>query len=294
MSSKDGHKRPYDWPQTPGPGAYSVNCNQKGGGFMGDGPSFSVSGRKGMPRPNPASPGPVYSPRAAGNTGDAPAYTFGTSRKEHIGGKSPGPSNYTPAQNSRGTSSLGDGAGAAYGFGTSPQREATHSPRGNRYISKKHAITSNFGMNSPGPALYLMQGGFNTNLADSARANSPRYSIRPKLPGYNTEGAPPGSGKLPGPGSYNHAGSGAFGPQTRSVHKSSGCYSFGFSERPGGNHKKATYMGKDFDKANLGIHSPAPNLYSQKSSIGSADASTGSRYKNMPAFSFGTEDRFAY
>ena len=229
-----------------------------------------------MPRSDPASPGPVYSPRAAES--NAPAYTFGTSRKEHIDAKAPGPGHYAPAQSNRGTSSLGDGAGAAYGFGTSPQREATHSPRGNRYISRKHAVTSNFGMDSPGPALYLLQDGFNTHLTNSARPNSPRYTIRPKLPGYNTEGARPGSAKLPGPASYNnHGNNGAFGQQTRSQIKSAGCYS----------------MGKKLDKANFGIHSPAPNLYSQKSSIG-ADGGTGSRYKNVPSFSFGTDDRFAY
>ena len=123
-------KRPYDWSQVPGPGTYSVNSDQKCGGYMGDAPQYSLTGRKGMPRPEPASPGPVYSPRAAGNMGDAPQYTFGGSRKEAIDVRSPGPNHYTTTINCRGNSSIGDPP--KFGFGTSPQREASHSPRGNR------------------------------------------------------------------------------------------------------------------------------------------------------------------
>lgn len=127
----DKGKRPYEWSQIPGPGSYSVGTNQKGGGYIGDAPSFSMAGRKAAPRAAAASPGPVYSPRSAGQTGDAPQYTFGTARKDNTGrSRTPGPGDYTTTTNSRGASSMGDSP--RYGFGTSPQREATHSPRGNR------------------------------------------------------------------------------------------------------------------------------------------------------------------
>ena len=48
-----------------------------------------------------------------------------------------------------------------------------------------------------------------------------------------------------------------------------------------------------FDKSNFGIHSPGPMVYGAKSTIG-ASVNTNSKYGNASAFSFGSEDRFAY
>jgi hypothetical protein len=123
------------------------------------------------------------------------------------------------------------------------------------------------------------QDGINTQLVESTRANSPRYSMRPKLGSYAASSP---RAKTPGPGrracplrsrtrvrgddppcvratarSYNEAA--AFGPQVRSAPQSAAAYSFGFSERarPELNYKKTPYMGKDFDRANFGAR-PAP------------------------------------
>ena len=68
---------------------------------------------------------------------------------------------------------------------------------------------------NPNPSPNPNQDGFNTDLVDSPRANSPRYSFRPKLPNYQTATASPAiSARSPGPGSYNQDG--AFGTQARS------------------------------------------------------------------------------
>ena len=56
---------------------------------------------------------------------------------------------------------------------------------------------------------------------------------------------------------------------------------------------KALYLGKGLDKSNFGIHSPGPMVYGAKSTIG-ASVNTNSKYGNASAFSFGSEDRFAY
>ena len=53
------------------------------------------------------------------------------------------------------------------------------------------------------------------------------------------------------------------------------------------------YLGKGLDKSNFGIHSPGPMVYGAKSTIG-ASVNTNSKYGNASAFSFGSEDRFAY
>ena len=142
---------------------------------------------------------------------------------------------------------------------------------------------------------HLSQDGFNTDLADSPRANSPRYSFRPKLPNYQTATASPAiSARSPGPGSYNQDG--AFGTQARSGVRSAGSYSFGSSERQSAelNYKKNTYMGRDFHHANLCVHSPGPLVYPSRSTIGADSTKAGGKFKAPPSFSFGTEDRFGY
>ena len=285
----DNGKRPYAWDQVPGPGTYQVNCDNRSSGYMGDAPSFSLQGRKGMPKPEPASPGPVYSPRAAGHTGDAVSFSFGAARKELGVDRSPGPGNYSATLDKRGTSSIGGGAsGAKYGFGTSPQRENAHSPRGRPYISKRHAQSSNFGMGSPGPMLYNLPDGMGRESVDGRIPNSPRFSMRPRLPDYNT-GSPPNSARAPGPGTYKLVS--AFGPQQRSELRSAGCYSFGFSDR---GKKVEPYQGKEFDKLNFGVHSPGPMRYKLRNTLGAESTNGATKYANTPSYTFGTEDRFCY
>ena len=132
----DKGKRPYEWDTIPGPGAYTITGNQKSEGVMGAAPSFSMVGRKPVPGPSNASPGPVYSPRSKAQMGDGSSYTFGSSRDPgQLGGggrkayssKAPGPGDYDTHTTAKGASSLGDSP--RYGFGTASQRES-HSARG--------------------------------------------------------------------------------------------------------------------------------------------------------------------
>lgn len=136
----DKGKRPYEWDTIPGPGAYTITGNQKGEGVMGAAPSFSMVGRKPVPGPSNASPGPVYSPRSKAQMGDGSSYTFGSSRDPgQLGGggrkanssKAPGPGDYDTHTTAKGASSLGDSP--RYGFGTASQRES-HSARGRRCV----------------------------------------------------------------------------------------------------------------------------------------------------------------
>ena len=66
-------------------------------------------------------------------------------------------------------------------------------------------------MGSPGPMLYNLPDGLGHE--NPAIPNSPRFSMRPRLPDYNT-GSPPTSARAPGPGTYKLVS--AFGPQQRS------------------------------------------------------------------------------
>jgi len=299
----DKGKRPYEWDTIPGPGAYTISGNQKSEGVLGAAPSYSMVGRKPVPGPSNASPGPVYSPRSKAQMGDGSSYTFGSSRDPgQLGGggrkanssQAPGPGDYDTHTTAKGASSLGDSP--RYGFGTASQRES-HSARGRRFISHRHAQASNYGVASPGPMVYQIQDGLNTDLVDSSRPNSPRYSFRPKLPNYQTATASPAiSARSPGPGSYS-CQDGAFGMQARSSLRSRGGYSFGTAEQrqsAEANYKKNAYMGRDFHHANLCVHSPGPLVYPSRSTIGLDSTKAGSKFKAPPSFSFGTEDRFAY
>ena len=286
-------KKSLPYPMIPGPGAYDVNTNARGGGFLGEGPQYTLRSRAAMPRSAAQSPGPVYSPRSLTPRSDrpmgeygsgAPAYTMGVTRRIEEGkGAAPGPGTYSARHNQHGTGiSLGDAP--SFGFGTSAQRPPTHQARGARYVSEEMAKRSTFGLHSPGPMMYSPR--------DNNGHTSPRYSFRPRLPNYNTAGAEADSQHKPGPGTYAHAGS--FGRQTLSAFRSGGSFGMGTSTRPQPDQPgKALYLGKGLDKSNFGIHSPGPMVYGAKSTIG-ASVNTNSKYGNASAFSFGSEDRFAY
>ena len=83
-------------------------------------------------------------------------------------------------------------------------------------------------------------------------------------------------------------------PQVHSARNTAAQFSFGTSERhrPELRPKKTMYTGKDFERQNWGIHSPGPSQYNTKATIGSGQVVP--QYKASPAFSFGSEDRFAY
>merc|ERR1719440_2399793 len=122
-----------------------------------------MGARKAVPKPDDASPGPVYSPRmitptASGPIGDAPEFSFGSSKRFEPGASSePGPGQYDQISTRIGGSMLGDAP--KYGFGTAQQRVESNSPRGNRFISKEHANKANYAVHSPGPLAYTRQDG---------------------------------------------------------------------------------------------------------------------------------------
>ena len=246
--------------EIPGPGSYNAATNQYGAGFLSDAPSFSMGARKAVPRPDDASPGPVYSPRvitpgSTGPIGDAAQYSFGSSKRwEPLSSKEPGPGQYAATSLRNGGTLMGDAA--KYSFGTSTQRPGDNISKGQRFISKEHAFKANYAAHSPGPLKYNTNTEFAAQLSGSGAANSPRYTMRPRLEGYQPSGNGVSPRDQPGPGKYNSAT--AFGMQVSSARGTAACFSFGTSERhrPEIHPKKTTYIGKDFERQNWGIHSP--------------------------------------
>lgn len=181
-----------------------------------------------------------------------------------------------------------------YGFGTAMQRVKTESPRGTRFISKEHANKSNYAVHSPGPLAYTFMDGVGQTLVGTGAPNSPRYTMRPRLVGYQPSGTAASSAGVdqPGPGTYN--ASMAFGQQVASARTTAAQFSFGTSarHRPELSPKKTMYIGKDYERQNWGIHSPGPSQYNTKPTVGHHQAVP--QYKTSSAFSFGSEDRFCY
>jgi len=273
--------------EIPGPGTYNYATDQTSSGFMGDAPKYTIASRKVQTKPDDASPGPIYSPRMESALEQSPQYSFGNSKRFEAGGTfPPGPGQYESLSTRFGGSLVGDAP--KYGFGTSVQRPSSEHKKGQRFISKEHAIKSNYGVNSPGPVAYSFQGTIGAQLCGTSQANSPRYTIRPRLEGSATAAA--AERDRPGPGKYNHPP--AFGNQVASTRNSSANYSFGTSERhnPATNPNRVPYIGKDFDKVYFGVNSPGPSKYAFGGSIGATlpDKKTSSKY------SFGGESRFAY
>ena len=298
MSNRDpARERMTSGNDLPGPGTYSTMSDQRGGGFLGDAPSYSMGARKVLPKPDDQSPGPVYSPRmttskADGPMGDAAEYSFGSSKRwDNAKDGFPGPGTYAQISTRVGGSMLGDAP--KYGFGTSPQRVATTGGKGTKFLSKEHAFKSNYGAHSPGPMIYKITDGLGQQLTGTGQPNSPRYTMRPRLVGYQPSGTSAAGSAVdqPGPGTY--AASAAFGQQVHSARNSAASFSFGSSvrTRPELHPKKTQYIGKDYERQNWGINSPGPMQYSQKGTIG---ANADPRKKQSASFSFGSESRFAY
>jgi len=283
--------------ELPGPGTYNHTTNNEGGGYLGDAPCYSMGARKTVPKPDDASPGPVYSPRcitprSSGPIGDAPEYGFGSSKRFEPGTSGdPGPGKYNQVSTRVGGSLLGDAP--KYGFGTASQRVASEMARGNRFISKEHATKANYAVHSPGPLAYTLQDGVGVVLSGAGGLNSPRYTMRPRLVSYQPSGTNSTSAGVdqPGPGKYNS--SMAFGSQVHSARNTAAQFSFGTSvrHRPEEKPKKTQYIGKDYERQNWGIHSPGPSKYNTKATLGK---DTAPQYKQSPAFAFGSEDRFCY
>ena len=283
--------------ELPGPGTYNHSVDQRGGGYLGDAPYYTMGARKAVPKPDDQSPGPVYSPRlitphASGMIGDAAQYSFGSSKRwDTAKDGDPGPGQYSQNSTRVGGSLMGDAP--KYGFGTSSQRVMSENSRGARFISKEHAYKANYAIHSPGPLVYKQQEGLGQQLTGTGQPNSPRYTMRPRLVGYQPSGTSSSGGAVdqPGPGTYS--ASMAFGSQVHSARNSAASFSFGTSvrHRPEIHPKKTQYIGKDYERQNWGINSPGPMQYSAKATIGPNGAP---QYKTSAAYSFGSESRFAY
>eukprot|EP00326_Haptolina_ericina_P007896 CAMPEP_0181205778 /NCGR_PEP_ID=MMETSP1096-20121128/20661_1 /TAXON_ID=156174 ORGANISM="Chrysochromulina ericina, Strain CCMP281" /NCGR_SAMPLE_ID=MMETSP1096 /ASSEMBLY_ACC=CAM_ASM_000453 /LENGTH=302 /DNA_ID=CAMNT_0023296589 /DNA_START=25 /DNA_END=933 /DNA_ORIENTATION=- len=293
----------YNGNEIPGPGTYSQVIDHHGYTPIGDAPKYSMGARKVAYKADGNSPGPIYSPQvitptAHGPVGDAPQYSFGNSKRHAatVVGGDPGPGQYAQICMRDGTGLLGTST-PKYGFGSSAQREPNVSPRhtrsstGPRFVSKEHASKANYGIHSPGPLKYQLNDGLGTYFSGTdATPNSARYTMRPRLENYQPPGAPKGG--QPGPGTYNALG--AFGNQQHSARATAASFGFGTSERhrPELQPKKTMYVGKDFERQNLGVNSPGPCKYAIKQTLGPG-AAVG-MVKVTPSWSFGGEDRFAY
>jgi hypothetical protein len=132
--------------EIPGPGSYSTVTDQRGSGFLGDAPGFTMGARKAVAKPDDASPGPVYSPRVItprshGAIGDAAQYSFGASKRwENSATGDPGPGQYAQMSTRTGGALMGDAA--MYSFGTSSQRPSGDFKKGQRYA--KSLCSANF------------------------------------------------------------------------------------------------------------------------------------------------------
>ena len=137
-----------------------------------------------------------------------------------------------------------------YGFGTASQRVSSELAKGNRFISKEHANKANFAVHSPGPLAYTLGDALGTTASGTGGPNSPRYTMRPRLMGYQPSGTAATSASIdqPGPGTYNASMS--FGAQVHSARNSAACFSFGTSvrNRPELHPKKTMYIGKDYER----------------------------------------------
>ena len=138
--------------------------------------------------------------------------------------------------------------------------------------------------------IYKITDGLGQQLTGTGQSNSPRYTMRPRLVGYQPSGTSAAGSAVdqPGPGTY--AASAAFGQQVHSARNSAASFSFGSSvrTRPELHPKKTQYIGKDYERQNWGINSPGPMQYSQ----GVIGANADPRKKQSASFSFGSESRF--
>mmetsp|Transcript_15827 Transcript_15827/g.38529 ORF Transcript_15827/g.38529 Transcript_15827/m.38529 type:complete len:301 (-) Transcript_15827:345-1247(-) len=223
-------------------------------------------------------PGPIYDvPSSVGaqhssRKNTAPAYKFGsraTSDYNLAKEGRPGPGEYGIGPMSVGPQFLSKKENStSWKFGS-----------GNRWSSYKDT-RKEFDA-TPGMGLPALPSGW---LGDAAmfsfHGGSKRYEI-----GVGIPGALPSFRAAPGPGSY--ATISCLGQQFMSNKESASRTKFGTSSRQ---QQEKVYITAEHERAMIGMHSPAPNTYDAKSSIGQQWLS---RNPNAQCFKFGTADRFS-
>ena len=222
-----------------------------------------------------ASPGPVYrlnssvGPQQLSHNTSSPSYAFGqrsiveggTQKEAH-----PGPGSYM-MRTSMGNQVLSD-------CKTTPGYQFDKS---NRWSSNK----SDFNMSHMTPAAMVHKpamGWLGDASAFSFGGGAKRYSV-----GEGPAGVKPSYVKTPGPGTYQSSSS--LGEQTLSQRQSSQKPKFGTSKRGA-----KLYVNKDAEREMIGRHSPGPNTYLMKGSIGSQSSS---KNRSVSSMKFGSSDRFS-
>jgi len=223
-----------------------------------------------------AGPGPIYDvPGALGGQISSknttfPAFKFGARAlmDSNLAKESrPGPGTYTSeGAIGRQTESRRHTA-SAWKFGSSNRWSSYHSE------AKSQSATP--GYDNPRPA-----NGWLGDAAAFSFGTSGRYTIGQGVPGVK-----PSFCLAPGPGSYVAAGS--LGSQQLSQRGTAAQFKFGTQTRE---RAGKVYLTHAHERALFGQHSPAPNMYSMKSSFG---GQLSSKNKTSANFRFGSADRFS-
>mmetsp|Transcript_3929 Transcript_3929/g.6710 ORF Transcript_3929/g.6710 Transcript_3929/m.6710 type:complete len:307 (-) Transcript_3929:520-1440(-) len=220
------------------------------------------------------SPGPVYdvSSSLGGQISSKcttfPAFKFGARSllDSNLAKEArPGPGTY-PLQGSIGNQTESQrGTSTSWKFGTS-----------GRWGNSKHGLSdgANAALVDPKPA-----SGWLGDAAAFSFGSSNRYVIGEGIPGCK-----PTFKSVPGPGAYQlHS---CLGPQPLSNKCSATNVKFGTQTRE---RSEKVYLTHAHERSMYGRHSPAPNAYTLKSSLGQQ---TTSKNRSSSSFKFGTGDRF--
>mmetsp|Transcript_22352 Transcript_22352/g.26915 ORF Transcript_22352/g.26915 Transcript_22352/m.26915 type:complete len:301 (-) Transcript_22352:531-1433(-) len=222
------------------------------------------------------SPGPIYDvPSSLGlqmssKNNTAPAFKFGARSlsDSNLSKESrPGPGTYGYDGSMGKQIASQKNTSASWKFGSS-----------NRWSNWKSDFKATYA--TPGSELPKPASGWLGDAAAFSFGTSGRHQI-----GQGNPGSKPTFRSAPGPGSYSTASS--LGPQLMSQKKTSSQFKFGSATR---DKSQKVYLTHAHEREYVGQHSPAPNAYTLKSSLGSQ---TSSKNQSSATFKFGTADRFS-
>lgn len=223
-----------------------------------------------------AGPGPIYDvPGALGGQISSkhttfPAYKFGARAlaDSNLSKEArPGPGTYA-VQGAIGPQTMSNKANAqSWKFGSSN--------RWSTYMSDSKGGSGTPGYDNPKPAH-----GWLGDAAAFSFGTSGRYTI-----GMGNPGIKPTFAFAPGPGTYVNAG--CLGAQQLSQRSTAAQFKFGTQTRERANK---VYLTHAHERSLFGQHSPAPNIYTMKSSFGGQQSS---KNRTSATMKFGSADRFS-
>lgn len=222
------------------------------------------------------SPGPIYDvpsslgPQNASKNESAPAYKFGArslSDSNLAKESRPGPGTYGCESSMGKQSDSKKNNSSAWKFGSS-----------NRMSQWKGDFKEVYSV--PGSELPRPASGWLGDAAAFSFGTSGRHEV-----GKGAPGSKPTYRLTPGPGNYQASSS--LGPQQQSQKNSSSMFKFGSATRE---KTQKVYLTHAHEREYVGQHSPAPNAYMLKSSLG---GQTSSKNVTSATFKFGSSDRFS-